>query len=221
MGIGHDRNNAPRRPRAHGPAAFQYRSFPFRQAPKTMTDWYPKRRHGDLPDGRSRRLRPRRRPCRTSRTSPPFPPTCRRQGPCRRTSCPRRRCREPRLRAAVVGGTSTGDIHRGHPPCRPARPTTEVGVPKSIRSPRYRRPASANPLGTRRTLPGLAARLAGHQPSSHQPKHYNCSSQINRHDKPDRHSIGDSSNACRGDLKPRKEPSNHDPCTASCDDRGG
>ena len=25
-----------------------------------------------------------------------------------------------------------GDIHRGHPPCRPARPTTEVGVPQSI-----------------------------------------------------------------------------------------
>ena len=24
------------------------------------------------------------------------------------------------------------DIHRGHPPCRPARPTTEVGVPQSI-----------------------------------------------------------------------------------------
>ena len=52
-------------------------------------------------------------------------------------------------------GTSTGDIHRaalrvrplgwvslnqsrdihwGHPPCRPARPTTEVGVPQSITS---------------------------------------------------------------------------------------
>ena len=24
------------------------------------------------------------------------------------------------------------DIHRGHPRCRPARPTTEVGVPQSI-----------------------------------------------------------------------------------------
>ena len=39
------------------------------------------------------------------------------------------------LRVRPLGWVSLNqsrDIHRGHPPCRPARPTTEVGVPQSI-----------------------------------------------------------------------------------------
>ena len=55
----------------------------------------------------------------------------------------------PSFLASILLNTQLGavflwDIHRGHAPCRPARPTTEVGVPQS---------GSINELGVPQSLP--------------------------------------------------------------------